>query len=200
MEHKLGIIVPYRNRYDHLELFKKAIIQYLNNTDINYEIIIIEQDNEKLFNRGMVLNIGFEMAKKLKCDYVIFHDVDMLPINVDYSYSDKPLHLATNFISSENVNRIVFDEYFGGVTLFPVKDFEAINGFSNKYWGWGYEDSDLLLRCKKNGIPLDSKFIRQKYVCDKALKFNGVNSYAKIKNTLNLNQNMTIFISFTTIY
>jgi hypothetical protein len=31
----------------------------------------------------------------------------------------------------------MFDTYFGGVTLFPVKAFEEIDGYSNKYWGWG---------------------------------------------------------------
>ena len=95
--HKLGIIVPYRNRDRQLLIFKKAISSYLSDKDINYELIVVEQDDAKTFNRGKLLNIGFLQAKKLKCDYVVFHDVDMLPIDVDYSYYDKPLHLATNF-------------------------------------------------------------------------------------------------------
>ena len=51
---KLGIIVPYRNRYEHLEKFKKSIVEYLDsNSYDNYVIIIVEQDNAKLFNRGI---------------------------------------------------------------------------------------------------------------------------------------------------
>ena len=43
---KLGIIVPYRNRYEHLEEFKKSIVEYLDsNAYENYLIIIVEQDN-----------------------------------------------------------------------------------------------------------------------------------------------------------
>ena len=117
---KLGIIVPYRNRFEHLKKFKKSIIDYLDsNSYENYVVIIVEQDDARLFNRGMLLNIGFEEAEKQGCDYVVFHDVDMLPIYVNYSYHSKPLHLATNFVlDDEEKERTIFDEYFGGVTMF----------------------------------------------------------------------------------
>ena len=129
--HKLGVVVPYRNRYEHLEEFKTTMVEYLESKNIDFEIIVVEQDDSKLFNRGMLLNIGFKYAKDMGCDYVVFHDVDMLPVNVDYSYSDIPLHLATNFTTlSSKQKRIVFDEYFGGVTIFPIEDFERINEFS----------------------------------------------------------------------
>ena len=194
--HKLGIIIPYRNRYEQLEEFKKTITEYLSKTDIDYEIIIVEQDNAKLFNRGMLLNIGFTYAKRLRCDYVIFHDVDMLPIDVDYSYSDIPLHLATDFIIEDGEkNREIFDGYFGGVTLFSVRDFEKIDGYSNKYWGWGYEDDDLLLRCKKQNLPLKIKKFnwlgKETY-----LKLNGVDACVKTKNIIDLKNSFTISISF----
>ena len=84
---KLGVIVPYRNRHLHLTEFKKQIVSYLDsNSYENYVIIIVEQDDARLFNRGMLLNIGFKEAEKQDCDYVVFHDVDMLPIYVNYSY------------------------------------------------------------------------------------------------------------------
>ena len=123
--HKLGIIIPYRNRYEQLEEFKKTITEYLSKTDIDYEIIIIEQDNAKLFNRGMLLNIGFTYAKSLRCDYVIFHDVDMLPIDVDYSYSDIPLHLATDFIIEDGEkNREIFDQEI--IVKKAIENFEEL--------------------------------------------------------------------------
>ena len=59
MSHKLGIIVPYRDRYEQLQKFKIAIKKYLNNKDIDYELIIVEQDSARTFNRGKLLNIGF---------------------------------------------------------------------------------------------------------------------------------------------
>ena len=57
----------------------------------------------------MLLNIGYTYAKKSFCGYMVFHDVDMLPVDVDYSYSDCPLHLATNFTPDDNE---IFDERF----------------------------------------------------------------------------------------
>ena len=196
--HKLGIIVPYRNRFDHLETFKKEIVNYLDsNCYDNYEIIIVNQDDARLFNRGMLLNIGFKKAKELKCDYVIFHDVDMLPIYVNYSYCNKPVHLSTNFELEEGEKpRTIFDEYFGGVTLFPIDDFEKIDGYSNKYWGWGYEDDDLRLRCDEKGIPLKKHKIKNFKPNGQSLKLNGVDAFVKVKNTIDFRSNFSIFISF----
>ena len=120
-KHRLGIVIPYRNRYSQLYEFKTAIKEYLRKTDIDYRLIIVEQDDAKLFNRGKLLNIGFSEATKLNCDYVCFHDVDMLPSKVDYGYSNIPIHLATTLINSDNTHKPIFDQYFGGVTMFPVE-------------------------------------------------------------------------------
>ena len=94
---KLGIIVPYRKRPGHLRKFQQSIESYLKNQD--YELIVVEQNDDLPFNRGKLLNIGFQQAIRKGCDYVVFHDVDMLPVDVDYSYSDVPTHLATGFIN-----------------------------------------------------------------------------------------------------
>ena len=85
---KLGIIAPYRKRPGHLRRFRESISKYLKNQD--YELIIVEQADDLPFNRGKLLNIGFKHAVRNQCDYVAFHDLDMLPIDVDYSYTDVP--------------------------------------------------------------------------------------------------------------
>jgi hypothetical protein len=196
-KHKLGIIVPFRNRYEHLFDFNRVVQNYLFDKRINYEIIIVEQDNAKLFNRGMLLNIGFKYAEKMKCDYVVFHDVDMLPVDVDYSYSEVPLHLSTNFEFEDNKKeREIFDQYFGGVTLFPVEIFKLIDGYSNKYWGWGYEDTDLLYRCEKKNIDLNTLRLVNVGKNGTALRFNGVDAFVESRNTIDLSSNLTIFTSF----
>jgi len=195
--HKLGIIIPYRRRERDLPIFIEYITEYLKDKDIRYEVIVIDQDDGKQFNRGILLNIGYLYAKKLKCDYLVFHDVDMLPVDVDYSYSSIPLHMATDFVTNETEKkREIFEEYFGGVTMFPIKTFEKINGYSNKYWSWGYEDDDLLYRCNVNNIDLDIHKIKNIGKKGRALRFNGVNSYVECNNTINLNNDATFFISF----
>ena len=147
---KLGVIVPYRKRPGHLRKFRQSIESYLKDQD--YELIVVEQADDLPFNRGKLLNIGFEYAVRKQCDYVVFHDVDMLPIDVDYSYSDVPIHLANGFTNSD---REIFDTYFGGVTLFPVDLFKKVNGYSNSYWGWGFEDTDMKKRLDTNNIKVD---------------------------------------------
>jgi len=184
--HKLGVIVPYRNRYEHLQEFKSKVSTYLDNNGYeNHTIIIVEQDDAKLFNRGMLCNIGFLEAKKQKCDYVVFHDVDMLPINVDYSYSEYPVHLATY--------NLPFESYFGGITLFPSKIFEKINGFSNLYWGWGFEDDDLRYRCVKNKVPFKKNNTEESIETEVPI-FNGYDSYFIIPNVINYNRDFSILI------
>jgi len=195
-KHKLGIIVPYRNRYAQLYEFKQSIKEYLRKTEIDYRLIVVEQDDAKLFNRGKLLNIGFLEAKKLKCDYVCFHDVDMLPSKVDYSYSNVPIHMATTLVTSQNTNKPIFDQYFGGVTIFPIELFEKINGYSNDYWGWGFEDDDLLWRCLHYNLPCDTTLLKNSGPKTASLKFNGRDSYVEIRNNINFNKDFSIYISF----
>ena len=124
---KLAIIVPYRDREEHLARFVPHMDKFLS--DIDYKIFVIEQDNDRPFNRGWLLNIGFDIAKKQGYDYFCFHDVDMLPEDksCDYSWVDKPTHLASR-LSKFNY-RLVYPEYIGGVSLIIIDKFVLINGF-----------------------------------------------------------------------
>lgn len=191
---KLGVIVPYRNREAHLNTFIPAIKKKLKKDKIDYELIIVEQSSKQSFNRGKLLNIGVAKALGLGCTYVALHDVDMVPIDADYSYVDRPTHLATNFISNKKEKRIIFDGYFGGVTLFPINDFLKVNGYSNNYWGWGYEDDDLLFRCKENLLDFNTKQIPILTRNTAGLKFNGWDSYVKIPKPYGLDS-YTILVS-----
>lgn len=196
MNHKLGIIVPYRNRYRQLIYFKKTIKAYLEDKGIDYDIIIVEQDDATAFNRGKLLNIGALRAKELGCDYIIFHDVDMLPVDVDYSYSPEPVHLATNFITGDSQVGVHFDQYFGGVTLFPLEVFEKINGFSNEYWGWGFEDDDLFFRVLQANYEVDTLKVPNFVSSTASLMFNGIDSFVKVPNSINYRKDFSIYLSF----
>lgn len=177
--HKLGIIVPYRDREQQLKRFLSHMKEYIKNID--YEIFIVEQADDKPFNRGKLLNAGYKYAVDKGCDYFVFHDVDMLPEDVDYSYSDKPLHLATHL--QEHDYETTFFDYFGGVTMFTKDDFKTINGFSNEYWGWGFEDDDLLIRCLKSDLDLDIESFGEGDVQEfETFVFNGDSSFIKCQS------------------
>jgi hypothetical protein len=176
VKNKLAIIVPYRDRESHLEVFIPYMQEYLKEYD--YKIFVIEQSDSKPFNRGKLLNVGARIAIKEGFDYFALHDVDMLPLkNVDYSYPETPIHLI-----SKVDKEVPFIDYFGGVTLFNVHDYKLVNGYSNEYWGWGFEDDDLLYRCIQRNIPLDkvSYGIPDKNYLINYFKFDGKTSYIKI--------------------
>ena len=190
---KLGIIVPYRNRPNQLSQFKQHLKNFISQP---YQLIVVEQTDNKEFNRGKLLNIGFLKAEELGCDYVVFHDVDMLPLSADYSYSDFPVHLISDLELPPGTKRDLFDNYFGGVTLFPANIYRQINGYSNNYFGWGFEDDDVFLRCIENGINIDTKVIPQYTRNTVGLEFNGKDSFVGIKNTLKSTRNFSIYTSF----
>ncbi len=156
---KLAIIVPYRDREEHLARFVPHMEKFMLDKGIEYKIFVVEQDDDRPFNRGWLINIGYDISSQQGYDYFCFHDVDMLPEDntCDYSWVEKPTHLASR-LSKFNY-RLIYPEYIGGVTLFNKEHFEWINGFSNKYWGWGFEDDDLLYRCRQGGVPLESQWV-----------------------------------------
>lgn len=146
---KLLIVIPYRNRQSHLDQVIPHLDYILGKQNIMHTIVVVEQNEGGLFNRGLLCNIGFYMYQDL-CDYVCFHDVDMICHNIDYSYSSE----VTPLVSSRTKNLKVYDKYIGGITLFPKLLFIQVNGFSNNYWGWGAEDDDLYKRCLLNSLTI----------------------------------------------
>lgn len=140
---KLAIIVPYRDRMEHMKTFIPYMNKYLNN--FNSQIFIIHQKNDDLFNRAALFNIGFHIVKN-KFDYFAFHDIDLLPEGSDYSYPDNPTHL------SQRCSQFGYKKkkLFGGVVLLTKEQFIKSNGFSNLFKGWGGEDDDMRTRVKVN--------------------------------------------------
>jgi hypothetical protein len=127
----LAIIVPYRDRKIHLDQF----IPHMNKFLPEAQIIVVEQTDQKEFNRAKLLNIG---TLHTKADHYCFHDVDKLPIKGNYSYPDFPRQIAPNPFQTQS--------YFGGVTLFNKKHFEQVDGYNNEYWGWGGEDNEMMFQ------------------------------------------------------
>ena len=48
--------------------------------------------------------------------------------------------------------RLPYNDIFGGVSALTTEQFRKVNGFSNKFWGWGAEDDDMSNRLKAHGF------------------------------------------------
>jgi predicted glycosyltransferase involved in capsule biosynthesis len=157
-EKNLSLIIPFKNREEHLEGLWKNLTKCLEN--INTEIIIVEQSN-KPCNPALLKNIGAKNSKN--ADYFCFHDVDMVPYleTADYSYFNGVVHLAT--MASQYKYKMPYTEYFGGVLIADKEEFLRTNGFSNEFWGWGAEDDNFRDRCLFNLVNISSR--ECKYEC-----------------------------------
>jgi len=149
MKH-VAIVVPYRDRAAHLQQFVPHMIGYLEPQRragaLDYSIHIIEQQGREKFNRGKLLNCGAALVHD--ADFIVLHDVDYLPVQADYSPVSEPTRLIWHGL----VLREDYEHFFSAVVSFPMRDFQRINGYSNRYWGWGFEDVELRLRCTLSGL------------------------------------------------
>jgi hypothetical protein len=158
----VAIIVPYRDihvaqkRAAHLQKFLPHMHQFFDALKArhlvsDYHIYIVEQsDDGRKFNRGKLLNIGFDCARKNKHrtqsssttsttptfpkhDVFIFHDVDLLPsddLGSWYAqFPQVPIHIARVWDRYSNNPK-----YFGGVVSFSESDYKRINGYPNTFW------------------------------------------------------------------
>lgn len=145
---KTIIIIPYRDRMSHLEYFFKNSYPELNKKIDNLEILIVEQNNGKKFNRGLMINIGYQYYNNDNYDYIT-QDVDVNPILEEsfdmYNYKLKDNEIYAIY-SDENT--------LGGLVKFKGSDYKKLNGFPNDFWGWGCEDKELLNRAEFKKIKI----------------------------------------------
>jgi hypothetical protein len=186
---KLGVCVPYRNREAHLKEFIPRVGKFLEERGIDYCMYFGHQVDDKLFNRGAMKNVAAEQAFKDGCDYIVWHDIDMIPEDdhCDYSFpEDNPRHIAIH-ISKTNYH-LKYADYFGGAVIFSKEQVEKTNGYSNDYWDWGMEDDDLFWRCVLEGYA-DISYVDYEKT-KPFLRFNGSSSYVKIPSSPTL-KNLT---------
>jgi len=121
---------------------------FLQKQMLDYRIVVVEQLSDTPFNRAKLFNIGF--AESLKVNPTgqcyVFHDVDLLPQKLSniYACTNDPRHMSAS-VNTFRYN-LPYLSLFGGAVAIVREQFEAINGFSNVFYGWGGEDDDFLNR------------------------------------------------------
>lgn len=142
---KFLIVVPYRNRPQHLAAF----IAHMHERYKEIEICIVEQADNKPFNRGKLLNIGF--LENQNYSKYIFHDIDMLPIGVNYS---KYKGVGIVQLAKSEIQKV---DYLGGVTVFGKSVFVYVGGYHNDYFHRA-EDNEMMFNIKRLGIRVVNKY------------------------------------------
>jgi len=152
--YKLYLFVPYRDRQEQLDKFIPHMHKLLTYLGMEFEIVIIEQDDKSLFHRGMLFNVAFKYIKNPEKSYICLHDVDVIPIK------------ATNYYKPDDRKVTLLYGYtrlIGTVCLFNCKDYMSINGMSNLFKGWGYEDTDMYRRTQLGGLEIDYSYYYPRY-------------------------------------
>ncbi|XP_023236156.1 beta-1,4-galactosyltransferase 7-like [Centruroides sculpturatus] len=122
--HQLAVIVPFRNRFEELLQFSPYIHRFLNNQQIRHKIYVINQVDNLRFNRASLINVGHLLSRS-ECDYLVMHDVDLLPLNPNLSYSypeSGPYHIA----APELHPRYHYSTFVGGILLLTREHFELV--------------------------------------------------------------------------
>ncbi|XP_073698268.1 beta-1,4-galactosyltransferase 1 [Garra rufa] len=152
---KVAIIIPFRNRDEHLKYWLYYLHHILQRQQLDYGVYVIQQDGEETFNRAKLLNVGYvEALKEYDYDCFIFSDVDIIPMDDRNTYmcSSQPRHLS---VSMDKFGfKLPYKQYFGGVSAMSKQQFQKINGFPNNYWGWGGEDDDIFNRLVFRGMKI----------------------------------------------
>jgi hypothetical protein len=155
------IIIPFRDNAEQergAQLTK--FVSHMKRYHPDWNVLVIEQsDDGKKFNRGALLNIGSRIAATHNLEYVIFHDVDLIPLSVLVPYytaiPDKPIHIAKVWTTKYDS-----PDFLGGVLSMSLADIKRINGFPNTFFGWGGEDDALRNRIKAKKLDVYQPTLR----------------------------------------
>ena len=75
-----------RGCFENLLQFVPYMSKLLSAQQIPFHIFVVHETDNLRFNRAALLNIGFLYIKD-KFDYIVLHDVDLLPLNPKLNYS-----------------------------------------------------------------------------------------------------------------
>lgn len=153
--HRVAIIVPFRDRDIHLKIFLNNIHPLLQRQQLDYGIYIVDLVPTIPFNRALLLNVGvLESLKVYDYQCFIFHDVDLLPEN-DYNMYNCPENPRHMSVAVDRMGyKLPYVKIFGGVAAMTTEQFYAVNGYSNRYFGWGGEDDDMFNRINATNLTM----------------------------------------------
>ncbi|XP_037829031.1 beta-1,4-galactosyltransferase 1-like isoform X2 [Kryptolebias marmoratus] len=121
---KVAIIIPFRNRHEHLIHLLFYLHPILIRQQLDYGVYVINQDGDGVFNRAKLLNAGYmEALKDYDYECFVFSDVDLVPLDDRNLYRcfNQPRHLA---VGMDKFNfHLPYTTFFGGVSSLSKEQF-----------------------------------------------------------------------------
>jgi hypothetical protein len=171
MSRAVVLLVPFREDPDgargpqlaaFLKHFEACSLHRMPGVQVHV-FVAQQSDDGHRFNKGQLLNAGFELAcKSLKeggadtTDALyIFHDVDMLPADEILPKYVEPMKQGSMRLVEAGWQRYNSEGCFGGVVIFSEADYRATNGFPNDFWGWGGEDNAQYARVRNANLEIE---------------------------------------------
>ena len=166
-EHHHAIVIPYRDRKFHLEQFIEHMGPYLrrNFPRDTFELWIVEQDDQFLFNRAWLVNVGLANIKEQNRHHryqelrvqqqagqegaskpvitvpppptcIVLHDVDLIPTVDGVPYTNCSRPIQLGTELAHFNYTIPYPLYTGGVgPSMTLEHWTKINGMSNDFFG-----------------------------------------------------------------
>lgn len=161
MPHSYSFLVPVKGR----ESAKQDLINHLFEHYPECRIIFVYQEDGLAFRKGQLFNIGFNY---IKTNILVMIDVDIRTGFIDYqremnAYNRPmiPYNILNRAVVENGKYKVVklgktrMD--IGGVTCFTQEQYRRCFGFSNLFFGYGYEDH--LLHRRSNLKRVDNTIL-----------------------------------------
>lgn len=167
-------------RISMLPVYLTNLHRYLQRSNLQYTLFLVEQMGGEEMARGLLFNSGFTVASSLaEFDCFVFHDVDTLPTRtVDYNCDEqKPRCLVPILRNARGqYQHMEMTDQFAHNVLFSTSkaQFVATNGFSNLYPAFSGEDDDFCHRAFHSNFSLRCE--RDEYFYDLLPKLYSVRS------------------------
>ena len=163
-EHKTQLESASSKKYNY-KIFtiweKNTIIKSSDlNNNISPEIIKETNKGDNLLksNLGATINSGIDIAINNNCDYLIIHDVNLLPnkeiIPEYFLYPENPTNISS--VNQEyaitDIETMPKNNIKLGIFKINKLDYVKSGGFPNDMWGWGYQNYAFLKRLDYHSI------------------------------------------------
>lgn len=141
-----------------LDLF---LNHFLSDDSSDIELLILEQsDDNRRFNIGKLINVGFDLFKKNQKSNSIymFHPVDFIPkkFNQYFDFINKVPKDGILCVCDNEVVAEGFETTYKAC-VYTNYSMEKTNGYPNGFWAWGAEDMCFLSRI--DYLKIERKFI-----------------------------------------